>query len=67
MQAIQEFDLKKIDDVDLVDEYELENKRSLTIRIVFQSEDRTLTDDEINKEMEKISRNLKLKFRAMIR
>lgn len=67
MQAIQEIDLKYIEDVDLMDEYEINGKRSLTFRIVFQAEDRTLTDDEINKEMEKISKILKIKFGAIIR
>jgi phenylalanyl-tRNA synthetase beta chain len=43
------------------------NKRSLTFRIVFQAKDRTLTDEEVNKEMEKIAKMLKTKFRAIIR
>ena len=67
IQTIQEADLKRIDDVDLTDEYGIDGKRSLTFRIVFQAEDRTLTDDEINKEMEKISKILKIKFKAIIR
>ena len=67
IQTIQEADLKRIDDVDLTDEYGINGKRSLTFRIIFQAEDRTLTDDEINKEMEKISKILKIKFKAIIR
>ncbi|MDP3014857.1 MAG: phenylalanine--tRNA ligase subunit beta [bacterium] len=86
MQAIQEIDLEYIEDVDLMDEYDLiadqrgkglrksalsrresAVRRSLTFRIVFQAEDRTLTDDEANKEMEKISKMLKIKFKAIIR
>ncbi len=67
IQTIQESDLKYIEDVDLIDEYELELKRSLTFRIVFQAEDRTLTDKEVNSEMEKIISILKDKFRAHIR
>ena len=43
------------------------NRRSLTFRIVFQAKDRTLTDEEVNKEMEKIAKMLKTKFRAIIR
>ncbi len=66
-QAIQEVDLKYIEDVDLIDEYELENKRSLTFRIIFQAEDRTLIDDEVNKKMDEISETLKNKFKAVIR
>jgi phenylalanyl-tRNA synthetase beta chain len=77
MQAIQEVDLKYIEDVDLIDEYDLQESekrkveskktRSLTFRIIFQAEDRTLTDKEVNKEMEKITKMLKSKFRAIIR
>ncbi len=63
MQAIQEFDLKYIDDVDLIDEYE----DGLTFRIVFQAEDRTLTNAEVNKKMEKIEKLLQSKFKAKIR
>ncbi len=67
MQAIQEIDLKYIEDVDLIDEYEWESKRSLTFRIIFQAEDQTLTDKQVNQEMEKIEKIVKGKFRAIIR
>ncbi len=67
IQTIQEADLKYIEDVDLIDEYDLESKRSLTFRIVFQSEDRTLTDKEVNSEMERIIKILQIKFNAQIR
>jgi phenylalanyl-tRNA synthetase beta chain len=67
MQAIQESDLEYIDDVDLMDEYDYAKKRSLTFRIVFQAEDRTLTDNEINDKMGKIIKILKTKFKAEIR
>ena len=67
MQAIQESDLKHIEDVDLVDEYEFESKRSLTFRIIFQAENRTLTDQEVNREMEKIIKIIKSRFKAEIR
>lgn len=63
MQAIQESDLREIEDVDLIDEY----KNSFTFRIVFRSEDRTFTDKEINKKMEMISSLLAKKFGATIR
>jgi len=59
-----------VDDVDLVDEYfdeKLGGRQSLTFRIVFQSEDRTLTDEEVNKEQEKVAKVLKDKFGAGIR
>jgi phenylalanyl-tRNA synthetase beta chain len=67
MQAIQEVDLKYIEDVDLIDEFDVAPKRSLTFRIVFHAEDRTLTDKEVNQEMEKIEETLKSKFSATIR
>jgi len=75
MQAIQESNLKYIEDVDLIDEFDISDKRqatsgktrSLTFRIVFQAKDRTLTDKEINREKENIIRVLKNKFRAIIR
>ncbi len=42
-------------------------RRSLTFRIIFQAQDRTLTDKEVNQEMEKITKMLKNKFRVIIR
>jgi len=67
MQAIQEVDLKYIEDVDLIDEYDVASKRSLTFRVIFQAQDRTLTNKEINQEMEKIVKILKNKFKVQIR
>ncbi len=71
VQAIQETGIKYIQDVDLIDEYKSgelgRDKQSLTFRIVFQADDHTLTDDEANKEMEKVVKILKEKFRAGIR
>ncbi len=67
MQAIQEVDLKYIEDVDLIDEYDFEQQRSLTFRIIFQAENRTLTDEEVNKEMNKITKVLQSRFKAKIR
>ncbi len=71
MSVIAQNNLKFISDVDLIDEYESkdigENKRSLTFRIVFQAKDRTLTDEEVNKMVEKIINELKNKFKAEIR
>lgn len=63
VQAIQQSDLKHIEDVDLIDEYQ----NNLTFRIVFQASDRTLTDEEINQKLKKISGLLKNKFGAIIR
>ena len=49
-----------LDDVDLIDFYENEKElgesfKSLTFRMVFLAEDRTLTDEEADKEVQKIS------------
>jgi len=71
MQEIQLVNLSLIKDVDLIDEYEGEklelNKKSLTFRIIFQADDRTLTDKEVNEQMAKIYSILTSKFKAKIR
>ncbi|MGA1862914.1 phenylalanine--tRNA ligase subunit beta [Deferribacter thermophilus] len=62
---------KLIDDVVLYDVYEGknigENKVSLTFRVYFSSLERTLTDDETNKLLDKIIELLKDKFDASLR
>ena len=70
VQEIQDANAKLIENVDLVDEYvdeKLGGKQSLTFRIIFQADDRTLTDEEVNKEMIKIANVLKKGYRAEIR
>jgi phenylalanyl-tRNA synthetase beta chain len=70
LQEIQDSNPILIENVDLVDEYvneKLGGRQSLTFRIVFQAKDRTLTDAEVNREMEKISKTLKGRFKAEIR
>lgn len=67
---IENVDFKLIENVDLIDEYKdetLGGRQSITFRIIFQAEDRTLTDDEVSREMEKISQVLRERFRAEIR
>ncbi|MDO8482717.1 MAG: phenylalanine--tRNA ligase subunit beta [bacterium] len=44
---------------ELFDEFSKDGKKSLAFRIVFQSFDRTLSDEEVNKVMEKIYQTLK--------
>ncbi len=59
-----------IDDVDLVDEYwdeKFGSKQSLTFRIVFRSDERTLGDEEVNAETAKIIDGVRRKFGAEIR
>ncbi len=63
LSAIQNSAPKYVEDVDLIDFYE----GSLTLRLVFLADDRTLTDDEVNREIAKISSVLVKQFDAEIR
>ncbi|OGY63116.1 MAG: phenylalanine--tRNA ligase subunit beta [Candidatus Harrisonbacteria bacterium RIFCSPHIGHO2_01_FULL_44_13] len=60
-----------LDDADLLDWYEDPklgpNRKSLTFRLVFQAEDRTLTDEEVDQELGKIVASLKEKFDVELR
>jgi phenylalanyl-tRNA synthetase beta chain len=70
IHEIESANFKLIENVDLIDEYKdetLGGKQSITFRIIFQADDRTLTDAEVNREMEKIYQALRIKFRAEIR
>ena len=71
MQEIESVDPVLINDIDLIDEYEGEHfdedKKSLTLRIIFQHKSRTLTDKEVDEKMAKIHSVLNAKFNAQIR
>jgi len=79
MQSIKNVSRSLIDNVDFVDEFDVREKvggkikedktktRSLTFRIVFQTPSRTLTKEEVDKEMKKIILMLRQKFKAEIR
>lgn len=70
LEAIQGAAGENLDDVDLIDEFhdeKLGGKMSITFRLVFQSEEKTLTDEEINKEMESITKALRDKYGAEVR
>ncbi len=60
-----------LEDVDLVDWYEDESlgmeKKSLSFRLVFRSDKKTLTDEEVGQEMAKIISELKAKFELEVR
>lgn len=62
---------KYLDDVDLVDFYENEelgaDRHSLTLRFVFQADNKTLTEEEVNKELAKIVKALATELDAEIR
>lgn len=63
IQAIQDTDPEYIERVDLIDEY----RESVTFRIVFQADNRTLTDQEVNGTMKRITETLQSRFKAQIR
>ncbi len=70
MQAVEEANEKLIVDVDLVDEYAddaFSDKQSITLRVVFQAKDRTLTSDEVDKEMKRVREMLTAQFKAQTR
>jgi phenylalanyl-tRNA synthetase beta chain len=70
LQEIQDVGPELIENVDLIDEYvdeKMGGKQSLTFRIIFQAEDRTLTDEEVNAEIKKITSALAKNFRAEVR
>ncbi len=63
--------VKLVEDVDLIDFYEDEklgkDKKSLTFRIVFRADDRTLTDAEADREVAIINQILTERFNAELR
>ena len=70
IDKIKNIDLETIYDIDLIDEYFDKNwldKQSLTFRIVFQKNDRTLTNEEVNTLMIKIEKMLKDEFNCLVR
>src|SRR3989338_1454993 len=71
LEEMQRAAPKFLDDVDLVDFYEdtnlKEGRKSLTFRLVFQADDRTLTDEEAGQEMEKIIAALTEQFEVEVR
>jgi len=70
IREIQEGNTEIIRDVDLVDEYADDSwngKQSITLRVVFQSDERTLENKEVDAEMEKIRKMLEKKFKAEVR
>jgi len=55
IKIIQNTDLDLIKDVDLFDIYEVDsNRKSLGLRIIYQAQDHTLTDKEVNKLHQKV-------------
>ena len=71
MEAIDNLSLKDVEDVDLVDYFDKfggdPKRKSLTFRIVFRSSQKTLTDEEVEKEFSKIGQALIRLLKAVIR
>lgn len=72
LEEIQAVSPKFVYDVDLIDYFEDDAKmrvdqKSLTFRIVFQANDHTLTDEEVEREMEKITHVLRDRLFAVVR
>lgn len=62
---------KLLKDVEVFDLYQgdqiPENKKSLAFKLIFQTSDRTLRDEEINKDFTRVVKGLEEKFAAKIR
>ena len=69
IQEIQNVDTDLIEDVDLVDEYfgPKDGRQSITLRIRFRAQDRTLSVEEVDKKMNKIQSLIEDKFRGQVR
>jgi len=69
IKGVQEVNLNLIEDVDLVDEYfgVEDGLQSITLRIRFRSDNKTLSSKEVDKEMEKVVDKLEGDFGAEIR
>lgn len=71
-EIVRDFDNNLIEEVKLVDEYEDEakfgkNKKSYTFRITYQSHERTLTADEVNKIQDQIRDETVKQLNAVLR
>ena len=64
---IKNIDRDIISDVKVFDNYESSESRSIAIEVVMQSDDKTLTEQEISDLSERIIQNAKKKFNAKLR
>ncbi len=68
LEAIADLRIENLDDVDLIDYLNIADDRiSLTLRLVFQSMKKTLSDEEANRSTAKIADILASDFKAEIR
>ena len=71
-EIVRDFANNLIEEVKLIDEYEDEkkfgkDKKSYTFRIIYQSPERTLTNEEVNKIQEEIRNKTKQNLNAILR
>jgi phenylalanyl-tRNA synthetase beta chain len=71
LMDISRYDLYNIENVDLADEYTdedmKEDMRSLTFRLVFRSDKKTLLDKEVDEKIAGIKKMLEEKYGAIFR
>jgi len=69
IQEIQNVDTDLIEDVDLIDEYfgAEDGKQSITLRIRFRAQDRTLSVEDVDGKMNKIQSLIENEFRGQVR
>ena len=71
LEALADYDVGDLVTVDLFDRYEgkgvPEGRVSLAFRLVFQRADRTLTDAEVSKSVDRVVRALTKRFGAELR
>lgn len=70
LRAAQRVDMTLIEDVDLFDEYvdpSWQGKQGITIRVVLQADDRTLTAREADEVIDRVARKLRDEFGAEVR
>ena len=68
MKAIKNAAGKKLERVDLVSVFDLsETKRSLSYRLIFQDKEETLTNEEVEKRLNKIRNSLTHQLSATFR
>lgn len=70
LRAARRADAELIEDVDLADEYtdpSWRGKQGITVRVVLQADDRTLTAREADEVMDRVARELRKEFGAELR
>ncbi len=70
-ELLKKFGGKTLKEISLFDIYSDEkigtNKKSIAVSLEFQSEEKTMTDDEVNNQVEKLIKNLKKELNIELR